>query len=141
MPNFNGKPTQVWRIIVPEGVVTDTTFVGYYSRLHKILHLDGFGVELEIPAHGEVTEAGVGCLILWIATVTTNPQIEAGEHPLMLPMLPQDISREIIDSLATQPKILDIIRLSSLDNLQYYLVGEAEECSHESCLIEGDSRQ
>ena len=59
----------------------------------------------------------------------------------MLPMLPQDIFCKIIDSLAAQNKTLNLIRLSSLDNLQQYLVGKAEDCSHDSYLVEGDTSQ
>ena len=76
MLKFNMKLIKVWRIIAPEDVVTDTTFVGYYFPMLEILHLDGFGVGLEIFALGEVTEAGVGCLILWITKATTESQIE-----------------------------------------------------------------
>ena len=76
MLNFNLKNIKIWRIIVPEDGVTHTTLVWYYSRKLKILHLNHFGVELEISALGEVTEAAVGCLVLWITTATTKSQIE-----------------------------------------------------------------
>ena len=56
-------------------------------------------------------------------------------------MLLQDILCETIDSLAAKDKILDVIQPSSLDNLQYYLVREAEESSHDGCLVERDGRE